>query len=81
MDGHSLGCFDHITRLDALCTHDHFFDTPLVNGTNALQVGIESPFGHIMSMADVASNDGFLSAQITHFRHGISSPLLFFQIA
>jgi hypothetical protein len=59
--------FDHLTRFDALGANQHLFDLTLVKSPNALQIGVETPFGDVMGMADVATHHGFLAAYRTHF--------------
>ena len=40
---------------------------------HALQIGIESTFGHIMCMADIASLHWFFTAYFTYFCHSVFS--------
>jgi len=58
----ALGRFYHIAGLDAAGADIDFLYLAFMQGPYPLKVGVEPAFGHIVCMADIVSNHGFLSA-------------------
>jgi hypothetical protein len=56
-------------RLNALRADHHLANTPFVERPHTLKVGVETPLGNIVSVADIASHHRLFSAQITHLGH------------
>lgn len=61
--------FDDPSGFDAVGTDDHLFCFAVIHGTNILQIGIESSFCFIMSMADIVANQRFFPTNFTHSWH------------
>jgi hypothetical protein len=55
----------------------HYLLNPaVVQGTNPLKVRIESAFGDVVGMADIAADHGFFSANFTNHGHNRISVFL-----
>jgi hypothetical protein len=68
------GGFGHAAGLDAAGAHDHLLGSSVHSGAHALQVRLETSFGNIMGMADVAAYHRFFSADFTYFsRRSVSA--------
>lgn len=56
------GCFNHMTRLDTICTYKHFFHPALMHRSYPLEVGFESSFVQIMGMTYMMADNWLFSA-------------------
>ena len=57
---------------DAIGADVHFLDSAVCNGAYTLQIRVESAFGDIVSVTDIAAHHRFFAAYFTHFRHDCS---------
>lgn len=76
----ALGDFYHAAGFNAGRADQHFLGAPIIQGPDTLQIGIETPLGYIMGVADIIANDRFFSTYFTYFRHIIFSCNYFFKM-
>lgn len=65
--------FNDASGFDAGGANHHFFGLAILHGPHILQIGIETPFIHIMGVAHMVARHRFFSANITYFGHFFDS--------
>jgi hypothetical protein len=65
-----LGRFLNAPGLDAGAADHQSLGLTVAQRPDALKVGVEAAFGHVVGMADAAAHDRFFSADCTHLGHG-----------
>ena len=73
----ALGDFNYPPGFYTGGADHHLLGTAFVHRAHALQIGVEAPFGDIVSVADIVAHNRFFSAYFTYFRHDIVSCILF----
>ena len=64
-----LGRLDHPSGLDAIGAHHQFLRATVAQSSDALQIGIESAFIHVVGVADIVAHHWFFSTNFTYFGH------------
>ena len=73
--------FDYPSGFNASGADHHFFGTPIMQGPDALQVGIETAFINIVSVAHIVAYHGFFSTNFTYLCHNMLHVILDFNQA
>jgi hypothetical protein len=65
--------FDDFTGGYATGADHDLLGPPVVHGAHALQIGLETAFGHVVCMTDVAAHHGLFPTYFAYFSHQLVS--------
>jgi hypothetical protein len=66
----------HASGFDTGGANDYFLGPAVPQSAHALQIGIETTFGHVVGVAHMAAYNGMLSTNFTNLGHLQYSPFL-----
>jgi len=65
----ALSRFNDTSGFNTIGANHHLLSPALIYRAHVLQIGFETPFGHIMGMADIIANQGSFTTNFTYSGH------------